>query len=155
MLNILPSADFTGVFPKTIEDNFRAWVCKELQGAGSIFVVDVILRMPQDEQKSMYTCSHMSIHERELKTTTGNAPSLTVIVYCTEVVSVEELLIVTDSVGSIRHLKRKENSKNKKVNLKRVADNKTISLTVSCLISAPGAFEIENESLLLLTVFLH
>ena len=95
----------------------------------------------------------MSIHERELKTTTGNAPSLTVIVYCTEVVSVEELLIVTDSVGSIRHLKRKENSKNKKVNLKRVADNKTISLTVSCLISAPGAFEIENESLLFLNCY--
>jgi len=58
-----PSADFTGVFPKTIEDNFRAWVCKELQGAGSIFVVDVILRMPQDEQKSMYTCSH--VHSRK------------------------------------------------------------------------------------------
>ena len=69
----------------------------------------------------------MSIHERELKTTTGNVLSLTVIVYCTEVVLIEELLIVTDSVGSIRHLKRKENSKNKN-NLKRVADNKTISL---------------------------
>ena len=43
-----------------------------------------------------------------------NFQSLTVIIYRTEVVLIEELLIATDSVGSKSHLERKENSDNKK-----------------------------------------